>query len=102
VKVQLDEVGGSHLLTDSFNDRCDVAFIVSGDSDIVPPMKAIRSLFPQKKLVAAFPPHRTSNEIIAAMNSFFYISKTTLGASQFPDVVISAAGFQISRPTRWG
>src|SRR5204862_5243554 len=36
----------TELLTDAFTDRFDVALIVSGDSDLVPPLRALRSFFP--------------------------------------------------------
>ena len=45
------------LMTDAFQDRMDVALLVSADSDLVEPAQAVQRLFSHKRLVAAFP-HR--------------------------------------------
>jgi uncharacterized LabA/DUF88 family protein len=91
----------TQLMVDAFRDRFDAAFIVSADSDLVPPMKAILDLFPGKRIVAAFPPNRTSQEIKSIASAFFSVGKPKLAGSQFPDIVLRKDGFEIRRPTRW-
>ncbi len=51
------------MLVDAYEDAFDVAVIMSGDSDLVPPIKEIKRLFPAKKIYACFPPKRRSKEI---------------------------------------
>jgi len=48
------------MLKDAFQERFDVALLVSADSDLCPLVKAVRTLFPQKAVVAAFPPGRAA------------------------------------------
>jgi uncharacterized LabA/DUF88 family protein len=43
------------LMCDAFQDRLDMALLVSADSDLVGPVKAVRRLFPQKRVIVAFP-----------------------------------------------
>ena len=50
----------TQLLADAFLDRFDTAFLISGDSDLVPPVKLIRQVFPRKWIAVAFPPGRYS------------------------------------------
>ena len=46
----------THLLIDAFNDRYDTAILISGDSDLVPPIKAIHNQFNKKTVSVFFPP----------------------------------------------
>ena len=45
----------TELLTDAFRDQFDTAFVVSGDSDLVPPIRKIRELFSRKPVLRTFP-----------------------------------------------
>lgn len=91
----------TQLLVDAFQDRFDAAFVVSGDSDLVPPMKEVRRLFPSKRIVAVFPPNRISSEIRSVAHAYFTIQKSALASSQFPEVVTTKSGFKLTRPSRW-
>ena len=44
------------MLTDAYQDNFDVALLISADSDLSPAIRAIKELFPEKRLVVAFPP----------------------------------------------
>lgn len=43
------------LMTDVYQDKFDTAFLISGDSDLVGPIKAVRHLFPLKKVICRIP-----------------------------------------------
>ena len=45
-----------HLLEAGLTNKFDKAVIISGDSDLIPPVKRIRELFP-KKIVTIYPPY---------------------------------------------
>lgn len=90
------------LLTDAFQGRFQTAILVSADSDLVPPIRSIRSLFPNKRLVVAFPPRRNSALMRGTASGFFHITKEMLRDSQLPDTVIRGDGFRLQRPQRWG
>lgn len=48
------------MMTDAFRNIFDTALIITADSDLVPAVSAVRRLFPEKTVVAAFPPARFS------------------------------------------
>lgn len=89
------------LLTDAFQDRFDTAMIVSGDSDLVPPILAVRRNFPQKKVVVVFPPNRNSAALKRHATQTLVVHETALRDSQLPDPVVTAVGFSIARPAQW-
>lgn len=89
------------LLTDAFADRYDVALLVSADSDLVAPVRAVQRLFGGKRIVLALPPARFSQDLVKAAGGYVYIEPHTLGKSQFPDKVVKPDGFVLQRPDRW-
>ena len=91
----------TEMLVDAFADTYDVALVVSGDSDLVPPVQAVRELFPHKRIVVAFPPRRTSEQLKRSADAWFVIGEGKLRKSQFPQRVTKADGFVLTRPTEW-
>ena len=51
------------MIKDCIQDKTDKLILVSADSDLIPPLEAIRELFPQKKLKVYFPPAHFSRDI---------------------------------------
>ena len=91
----------TEMLTDCFEKKCDVALLVSGDSDLVPPIRAIRRLFPSNRVIVAFPPARYSINLKSTAHGHFYIDEATLGNSQLPDEVPKPDGYVLKRPASW-
>ena len=90
------------LLCDAQDDAFDTAVIVSGDSDLVGPVKAVRRRFPDKRVIIAFPPERNrSKELKEASDRFFTIRPNKLRESLFPERVIRADGHAVVRPSKW-
>jgi uncharacterized LabA/DUF88 family protein len=89
------------LLKDAFEDRFDTALLISGDSDLTGPIGTIRRLFPNKRVVVAFPPQRSSKDLRDIADASFQIGRVKLAASQLPNQVESARGFIIHRPQEW-
>jgi len=85
----------------SFQDCLDTALLVSADSDLVGPVKAIRRLFPQKRVVVAFPPARTSGALRRASHAYTFVGRDVLSDSVFPERVIKPDGFALFRPPEW-
>jgi uncharacterized LabA/DUF88 family protein len=96
-----DVIIAVELMSDAFMDLFDTAFIVSGDSDLVGPIKAVKTLFHHKKIVSAFPPNRVSKALMREAHAFFYIGRNTLAKSQFPDTITKPDGYVIKRPSKW-
>jgi uncharacterized LabA/DUF88 family protein len=91
----------SHMIVDAFNDRLDSAILVSGDSDLVPPIEMIRQYRPEKKVIVAFPPNRKSDDLARVAHGSFWINEKALRVSLLPDPVIKANGYKLFRPTKW-
>ncbi len=64
------------LFEDAMDDVYDVAIIISGDSDLVPPVKRVRSRFDMKTLIIATPPKRFaySRDLRAVAHASFEIT----------------------------
>ena len=91
----------TEMLMDAFLDRFDVALLISGDSDLVPPIKAVRVHFPGKRIVVAFPPERLSRDLENAANLSIRVWSNKLKKAQLPDTVQRADGYLITRPEQW-
>jgi len=89
------------LMTDAFQDRFDTALVVSADSDLVGVVRAVTQLFPRKRLVAVFPPGRSSKALGQATGRATYIGRDLLAKSVFPETVAKPDGFLLRRPTEW-
>ena len=89
------------MMEDAFGNEFDAAILVSADSDLCGPVRAIRRLFPNKRIVVAFPPQRRSAELEKYATATIVIGKGKLANSQFPDVVYGKGGFQLLRPPKW-
>jgi uncharacterized LabA/DUF88 family protein len=91
-----------HLVSDAARGISDAAIIVSADSDLVPAVKAARSMNPTLFIAAAFPPARFSNELKSLMPSSFQIGAQRIKQSLLPQTVIdSVSGSAWSRPSKW-
>lgn len=89
------------LLTDAYEDAYDDAILVSADADLVPPIRAVRRLFPNRRVVAAFPPGYASKALRRTANAYFTIGEANLRTSLLPDNVTKADGFVLTRPATW-
>lgn len=89
------------LMADAFQDRFDVALLVSADSDLVAPIQTVQRLFDQKRIVVAFPPGRSSNALKQAAYAYTFVGRNVLSRSVFPDQVTKPDGFVLQRPATW-
>jgi len=91
----------SHLLIDAYKDDFDIAFLVSGDSDLVPPVKLLRESFPDKKIIIVFPPERKSNELKQNASASFTLGRKKLESAQFPHILTDKYGNTLNIPGSW-
>lgn len=91
----------TEILADAYENRFDLGILVGADSDLVPPLAAVRRIFPRKRILIAFPPGRYSKHLGQIAHGSFRVSRTILLASQFPDMVVSLDGFRLDRPKNW-
>jgi uncharacterized LabA/DUF88 family protein len=91
----------SQMLIDAFQDKFDMAMLISGDSDLVPPIKAIHLLFKEKRVFIAFPPKRHNASLTLNSKGFLIIGRKKLYASQFPPEVRKKDGYVLKKPVEW-
>ena len=89
------------MLDDAYDDRFDVAIVMSGDSDLVPPVQSIKNRFPEKRIIAAFPPKRHSSELRRVAHGCFTISDAKVRQSRMPNPVTTADGRVLRAPAGW-
>lgn len=89
------------LLTDAFQNKFDVALVISADSDLVAPIKKTKELFPSKRIVIAFPPKRHSVTLTEVADACFTIGRKKIADSLFPQRIQKPDGFIIECPQRW-
>jgi uncharacterized LabA/DUF88 family protein len=90
-----------HLLTDAMDGRFDVALLMSGDSDLVPPVRIIRQRWPGKRVIAIFPPARKSDALRRIAHGQKWIAESDLRNCQLPESVSVALGRSVVRPEKW-
>jgi uncharacterized LabA/DUF88 family protein len=82
-------------------DGYDKAVIMSGDTDLLPAAKTVRSIFPFKSIGVVIPIGRSSGDFKKNADFHFKMKEHQLQTSGFPDPVILADGTQIACPTSW-
>lgn len=91
----------THLLIDAFKNNYDTAILISGDSDLVPPIKAVHNNFSNKAVSVFFPPERHNNTVSGAAKGSQIIGKKKIKDNQFPDKVNKKDGFILTKPESW-
>jgi hypothetical protein len=90
------------LVADTAAAASDIALIVSADSDLCPAIRTSRSLNPQRRMIAAFPPRRSSFEIRSLIRKPFTLAAADIRNSLLPEVVADqATGRVYKRPGKW-
>ncbi|HLP71815.1 MAG TPA: NYN domain-containing protein [Bacteroidales bacterium] len=91
----------TQMLLDAYQDRFDVAMLISGDSDLVPPMRAIHEVFSKKRVFVAFPPKRHNSSVALIAKGSLTIGRKKLVDSQFETEVRKKDGFLLRKPKEW-
>ena len=89
------------LLNDTHLDNYDRCYVVSGDSDLVPPLKLVKENHPNKSTFVAHPPRRKSAELCGVADGWFAIGEQKFKRNQLPETVISSSGGKLTRPVEW-
>jgi uncharacterized LabA/DUF88 family protein len=90
------------LLVDAQQDNFDTALLVSADSDLTGPVVKVRTLFPKKRVLVAFPPDRVSERLKREASAWTNIGKDAIRGNQLPNPVVKAGGVELWKPVEWG
>jgi hypothetical protein len=58
----------TQIMGDYFLKKCDVIALVTGDNDLIPPIKLIKEIDPQKEIFIFYPPFRDKSELFKYAN----------------------------------
>lgn len=86
------------MMSDAYQDLFDIALLISADSDLSAPVLAIKQLFPDKRVIVAFPPQRHSAQLQRLAHGYLQIGRASVAKSVFPDKVQKADGFILQKP----
>jgi hypothetical protein len=75
--------------------------LISGDSDLVPPIKAVHEWFPKKRVFVAFPPKRHNSSVALVAKGSLTIGRKKLSYSQFNPEVNKRDGYILKKPVEW-
>jgi uncharacterized LabA/DUF88 family protein len=89
------------LFTTAIMDRYDKAIIISGDTDLLPAMKTVRTVFPGKEIGVVIPIGRASDDFKKQADFHYKMREHHLRKSQFPDPQRLTDGTLIARPPTW-
>jgi len=90
-----------NMISDAIEDKYDTAFLISGDSDLVPAINTIHKYFTNKRVLVIFPPNRHNISVKNSAKGSFILGRKKLVASQFPITVVTKTGYQITKPSSW-
>ena len=89
------------MMSDAYQGLCDVALLISADSDLSAPVRAIKELFPDKRVVVALPPQRHPAQLQRLAHAYVQIGRASIAKCVFAEKVQKADGFVLSRPAGW-
>ena len=89
------------IINDAYLDRYDLCYLVSGDSDLVPPLKIIKQPHLSKRSIVAHPPRRKSSELCSIANGCFAIGRAKFAQNQLPETIYRGQKRELTRPTEW-
>jgi uncharacterized LabA/DUF88 family protein len=89
------------LVEGALLDQYDTALLVSADSDLCPAIRTIRRLAPGKRVIAMFPPRRSSFDLRRTAHGSMTIGDGKIRNSLLPNVITSVDGVKLVRPEGW-
>lgn len=95
-----DTAMGAHMVNDLYRKAHEVAYLITGDSDILGATDIARSVR-DIEIRVAFPPKRGSNILEKASDEFRFIKAKHLRPCQLPNPVTDNEGNQLAKPATW-
>ena len=85
-----------HMIKDAVNDRCNRLIVISGDSDLVPTVRAVKLITPNKKVIVYVPANNivrgTAKELRNSSDRHKILPNNLLSKAQFPDQLTDLKG----------
>lgn len=102
---ETDVALGATMVADAALGIGDTTLLISADTDLIPALKQVRRIDPDRKIYLAMPPgHSTPGRHLSAIpgSKHFYINGPALRQSQLPRTIVDPrSGQTYRRPTKW-
>lgn len=85
----------------AIQEKYDKALIISGDSDLIPSIEAVKTTFPNKQIGVIIPIGRSAEMLKQTCDFYMKMKEKHLKASMLPDVIDLGSGKKIERPKHW-
>jgi uncharacterized LabA/DUF88 family protein len=85
----------------AIQERYDKAILISGDTDLIPAVKAVQKSFPAKKIGIVIPIGRASEDLKAQTDFHHKMKVQHLMSSRFSDPLLLADGSSLACPPSW-
>lgn len=79
----------------------DRAVLISGDTDLIPAIKAVRATFPQKQIGVIIPIGKSSEDLVKHADFRFRMKEHHLASSRFPNMVQLSGTATLECPLTW-
>jgi uncharacterized LabA/DUF88 family protein len=90
-----------YLFKLAIQDIYDTAIIISGDSDLIPSLSAVRSMFPNKRIGVIIPIGRASESLKQTAHFHMKMKQHHLQTSLFPPIVNLGKNQTVNCPVTW-
>ncbi|MEA3346534.1 MAG: NYN domain-containing protein [Candidatus Auribacterota bacterium] len=90
-----------NLFQTAIADTWDTALIISGDSDLIPAIEAVKKTFPTKQLGIAIPIGRRAEELKQVTDFHRKVKQKHLQTCQFDDAITIDDNNVLQRPATW-
>lgn len=99
---KMTDVGiATQLVKDYYEDTFDMGMVISGDTDLLPPIRLINQGDFNKRVFVAFPPNRSNDEVRSSARGSLVIGRKKLSDSQFTDKISQEEFGEIIKPNEW-
>jgi uncharacterized LabA/DUF88 family protein len=98
---ETDVAIATKLLELFHDDACDVAVIVTGDTDLAPVLRTAQRLYPAKSVCAMFPYKRKNSELAKLVSTSIQIRRERYAQHQLPNPYVLPSGRQVPKPPKW-
>lgn len=98
---ETDVALGVKLIEVLARNECDTAVLVTGDTDLIPAIRAARRLFPHRKIGVGFPFLRHNAALKLASDYHFRIGQKDVERSRLPNHIQLADGRTLTKPASW-
>jgi uncharacterized LabA/DUF88 family protein len=89
------------LFQTAVQDLWDTAIIISGDSDLIPAIRAVKTTFLSKRIGIVVPIGRRAEELKQVVDFHMKLKEKHLASSQFEDAVNIDGDIKLIRPATW-